>query len=141
MLVAHDTDRFCTALLVQLHRLDDTWRAIVCAAGHPLPVLVPAVGEARVVGEPGSLLGVVPTIDLPATAVELAPGDRLLLYTDGVTEARRGNQEYGEQRLLARASQAAPGAAQLVDAVLDDVVNYQHGVPRDDIALLAVTPE
>ena len=140
VLVAHATDRFCTALLVQLVRLEDTWRATVCAAGHPLPVLVPADGEARVVGEPGSLLGVMPVIDLPTTAVELAPGDRLLLYTDGVTEARRGREEYGEQRLLARAAQAAPGTASLVEAVLDDVLHFQHGIPRDDIALLAVTP-
>jgi len=140
VLLAHDTDRFCTALLVQLLRQDGTWRVTVCAAGHPLPVLVPAAGEAHVVGEPGSLLGVLPSIDLPAASLQLAPGDRLLLYTDGVTEARRGSEEYGEQRLLAVASRAAPGAEALVSAVLDDVLEYQHGVPRDDIALLAITP-
>jgi phosphoserine phosphatase RsbU/P len=140
LLLAHETDRFCTALLVQLVRLDGAWRAAVCAAGHPLPVLVPARGDARVVGEPGSLLGVLSSLSLPGTVVELAPGDRLLLYTDGVTEARRGREEYGEERLLARANQAAPGAASLVTMVLDDVLAFQHGVPRDDIALLALTP-
>jgi sigma-B regulation protein RsbU (phosphoserine phosphatase) len=141
VLVGHDTDRFCTALLVQLVRRDGSWRAIVCAAGHPLPVLVPASGDARVVGEPGSLLGVMASPSLPVTAVDLAPGDRLLLYTDGVTEARRDRGEYGEERLLARATGTAPGAASLVSAVLDDVLSFQHGVPRDDIALLAITPE
>ncbi len=140
VLLSHDTDRFCTALLVQLLRQDGVWRATVCAAGHPLPVLVPATGSPRVVGEPGSLLGVLETPELPVTTVELAPGDRLLLYTDGVTEGRRGREEYGERRLLARAAVAPLGAGPLVEAVLDDVLHFQHGVPRDDIALLALTP-
>ena len=110
------------------------------SAGHPLPVLVPARGRARVVGEPGSLLGVLETPDLPVTTLELGPGDRLLLYTDGVTEGRRGREEYGERRLLDRAAAAPSGAGPLVAAVLDDVLAFQRGVPRDDIALLALTP-
>jgi phosphoserine phosphatase RsbU/P len=136
----HDTDRFCTALLVRLRREGTTWRATVCAAGHPLPVLVPADGEPRLVGTPGSLLGVLPAVDVPAAEVELGPQDRLLLYTDGVTEGRRAGEEYGEERLLARAGKAEPGAAGLVEAVLNEVLAFQSGVPRDDIALLAVTP-
>ncbi|HEU0104376.1 MAG TPA: SpoIIE family protein phosphatase [Mycobacteriales bacterium] len=141
VLRSHDTERFCTALLVRLRRRDGRWTAVVCAAGHPLPLLVPAVGPAQLVGEPGSLLGVLPSLDLPATVLELAHGDRLLLYTDGVTEARRSGQEYGEERLLARAGDTAQGSAAVVSAVLEDVLEFQHGVPRDDIALLAVTPD
>jgi phosphoserine phosphatase RsbU/P len=140
VLLGADTDRFCTALLVQLLRRGASWRVVVCAAGHPLPVLVPAVGDARVVGEPGSLLGVVPSPSLPVLGVDLGPGDRLLLYTDGVTEGRRDREEYGEERLLACAARTAPGAGSLVSAVLDDVLDFQQGVPRDDIALLAITP-
>jgi sigma-B regulation protein RsbU (phosphoserine phosphatase) len=141
VLRGHDTDRFCTALLVRLRRQDGTWMATVCAAGHPLPLLVSATTAPRLVGQPGSLLGVLETLDLPTTAVELGAGDRLLLYTDGVTEARREREEYGEERLLARAGDAAPGAAAMVSSVLEDILAFQHGVPRDDIALLAITPD
>lgn len=140
VLRGHDTDRFCTALLVRLQREGSGWRATVCAAGHPLPLLVPAGGHARLAGEPGSLLGVLTSLDLPATTLELGPGDRLLLYTDGVTEARRGREEYGDERLLACASATAAGAASLAGAVLEDVLAFQNGVPRDDIAVLALTP-
>ena len=140
VLLNHDTDRFCTALLVQLIEHDGAWRATVCAAGHPLPLLVPTSGEVRVVGEPGSLLGVLAAPELHLASVDLAPGDRLLLYTDGVSEARRKREEYGEERLVALAARAPHGAEALVAEVLSDVLAFQRGVPRDDIALLALTP-
>ena len=140
VLLRHETERFCTALLARLHRQGDTWRVTICAAGHPLPLLLPAGGAPRFVGAPGSLLGVMPSVHLPVTELELAPGDRLLLYTDGVTEGRRGGEEYGDQRLRSRAAAAPLGAAGLVTAVLEDVLAFQGGVPRDDIALLALTP-
>jgi sigma-B regulation protein RsbU (phosphoserine phosphatase) len=140
VLNGHDTDRFCTALLVRLTRGHAAWRATICAAGHPLPLLVPVVGGPRLVGEPGSLLGVLPSLELHATTVELVPGDRLLLYTDGVTEARRDGVEYGEDRLLVLAADTDPGGAELVTAVVDDVLEFQRGMPRDDIALLVLSP-
>ncbi|GAB3677437.1 SpoIIE family protein phosphatase [Angustibacter aerolatus] len=140
VLLRDDSDRFCTALLARLRRRAGRWHVTLCAAGHPLPVLVPATGTTRLVGAPGSLLGVLAELELHATELELAPGDRLLLYTDGVTEARRDRVEYGDDRLLAQAAGAATGAHALVTAVLDDALAFQGGVARDDIALLALTP-
>jgi sigma-B regulation protein RsbU (phosphoserine phosphatase) len=140
VLYRHETDRFCTALVARLRRADGRWLVSLCAAGHPLPVLTGAVGASRVVGRPGSLLGVLAELDLAATELELEAGQRLLLYTDGVTEGRRQDEEYGESRLLRVAGEEAADAAGLVEAVLTDVLAFQGGVPRDDIALLASGP-
>ena len=138
VLHGHETDRFCTALVARLRRIEGTWHVSLCAAGHPLPVLTGTSGASRVVGTPGSLLGVLPRIELTPTELVLAPRQRLLLYTDGVTEGRHGDEEYGEERLLTTASAPAGDATALVDAVLRDVLAFQDGVPRDDIALLAL---
>jgi sigma-B regulation protein RsbU (phosphoserine phosphatase) len=91
-----------------------------------------------VVGRPGSLLGVLPTLDVTPSDVVLEPGDRMLLYTDGVTEARSGTRQYGEDALLRLVRRTGDGAAELVEAVLSDVLAFQDGYARDDIALLAI---
>ena len=141
VLLRHDTDRFCTALLVRLTRADGRWSASICAAGHPMPLLRRGAGEVTVVGRPGTLLGAFPSLDLDARTVVLEPGDRLLLFTDGVIEARRGDAFYGEDALARQLGAATGGSAELVDAVLSDVLGFQAGHPRDDIALLAITTD
>nr|WP_284286907.1 SpoIIE family protein phosphatase [Angustibacter aerolatus] len=63
VLLRDDSDRFCTALLARLRRRAGRWHVTLCAAGHPLPVLVPATGTTRLVGAPGSLLGVLAELE------------------------------------------------------------------------------
>jgi serine phosphatase RsbU (regulator of sigma subunit) len=62
----------------------------------------------------------------------------VLLYTDGVTEARTGPEFFGDDRLVSSADAHRGRAATLVSGLLHDVVEFQAGDPRDDIALLAV---
>ena len=59
-------------------------RLTVALAGHPPPVLIDREGEARQVGQPGTLLGVLDPIDVVEREDELRAGETLLLYTDGV---------------------------------------------------------
>jgi phosphoserine phosphatase RsbU/P len=69
----------------------------------------------------------------------LEDGDVLVLYTDGVTEARRGREEFGEERLIELLGRfAGSTAAELTAAVEDEVLAFQEGVARDDIAVLAI---
>ena len=69
----------------------------------------------------------------------LNPGDALLFYTDGVTERRRGREQFGADRLLACAAHAAGRpSAQLVSAVREAVEGFSPTPLEDDVALVAV---
>ena len=62
-----------------------------------------------------------------------------MLYTDGVTEGRHDQDLFGDDRLLASlGGRAGEGARELVDGLVKDVLDFQDGVPRDDIAVVAV---
>lgn len=104
--------------------------------GHP-PVLLRRVdGSVERLGATGPLLGAVPEIAYEELEVPIEAGDVVLLYTDGVTEARSGNKLFGEERL--RRTLEDPGsAAEIADRVLDAVRRYVRGDLRDDVAILA----
>lgn len=69
----------------------------------------------------------------------MTPGDTLLLYTDGVTEAPGDGDSFRDERLLAWAGSRDLGdVSVLVHSLLEEVLQYQGGQPRDDIAVVAV---
>jgi phosphoserine phosphatase RsbU/P len=139
VLLAHGTDRFCTVLLLRLRRGSDRepWHATICSGGHPLPLLIRG-DEVAPVGLHGTLVGAVPTAHREETTLPLKPGNALVLFTDGVTEARQGMRFYGDQRLHMVVGGRRDRAQVIVDAVLDDVLAFQHNSPRDDVAVVAV---
>jgi serine phosphatase RsbU (regulator of sigma subunit) len=74
--------------------------------------------------------------------IVLGSGDILLLYTDGVTEARRGGEMFGEQRLLDWLTQhGAMDLDYLPSALLTSVLDFSDGILQDDVAILAVAPD
>jgi serine phosphatase RsbU (regulator of sigma subunit)/CHASE3 domain sensor protein len=109
-------------------------------AGHPPPLLV-TTETAGVVGgdEPGPLLGVMDDAAWPAARTQIPPGGTLLVYTDGLVEARRGIDLFGAERACAvlwenRRSPLEERLARLVDAARrHDTQNL-----RDDVVVLAV---
>jgi len=110
-------------------------------AGHNPPVLL-AVGQpvARL-GPTGIVLGVVADASYQAMDVTLGPGDRLLLYTDGVTEAANpADEEYGDVRLegYVRDRRGEPGR-QLLDGIVADVLRFCDAArPHDDMTLMCL---
>ncbi|MDQ4084454.1 MAG: SpoIIE family protein phosphatase [Actinomycetota bacterium] len=138
VLLDHETDRFCTIVLVRLRRVRGTWTVTLSAGGHPLPLLVGADGGASVLGRPGSLVGVLDTPAFHDVEAGLEAGESLLLYTDGVTEGRRDGDFYGDDRLHASLAAQPRCAGSLVEGLLADVLHFQDDRPRDDIALVAV---
>ena len=135
-------DRFCTAACARLEPLDDGPGVgiDVSRAGHPPPLVVRADGSVEEISCPGRALGVFPDAELDDTQMRLMPGETMVFYTDGVTEARSPDGSFfGEDRLHrfvgAHAGQhAALLAAELKNAVL----KFQEGYARDDLALLVL---
>jgi PAS domain S-box-containing protein len=126
--------RFCTVLYVSLTTHDEGVSACLTAGGHPLPLVLRADGAVETAGRPGSLLGIVDPPELGEQRVELAPGDALVLFTDGVTEADRAA---GPDRLAAQlAGWRDLDAAAIAEAVEREALDVQGGSARDDVAVV-----
>ncbi len=126
---------FVTAFLLVLDR--ETGRATYASAGHPPPVLV-ARTECRLLEVSFGLpLGAFSNDYLDAH-VTLAGGDCLVFYTDGVTEARRAGELFGEQRLLEAVSRLRSCSPQRLAEVLRDEAAAFAGRLGDDIEVLAM---
>jgi sigma-B regulation protein RsbU (phosphoserine phosphatase) len=120
---------------------DGTARLRYVVAGHPPPRLVRADGRVEALTSGGPLLGVLPDPAFRQGEARLGPGDALVLYTDGATEAQDARGEELEVGGLDRAlCHAAPDAAGgLLDAVVAAVDAWADGAAEaDDLTLLAV---
>jgi PAS domain S-box-containing protein len=113
-------------------------RLRITSAGHPLPVLVRPGQAPRTVGPPGLLLGITGTARWAESEIELAPGDTLLFYTDGVTDTPSGSERFGEERLLAALPDAPADPREMIAAVLSALREFQVGDVVDDRAMLAL---
>jgi sigma-B regulation protein RsbU (phosphoserine phosphatase) len=128
---------FATLVLV---RAGQAGQIEVCNAGH-CPALLQQGGAVKELGATGVPLGMFCEGIYPTQNVEMACGDTLFLYTDGVSEARSANEvEYGVERLKELvASSPAPTAQALVAACLDDLEKFQAGAPLlDDVTVMAI---
>jgi serine phosphatase RsbU (regulator of sigma subunit) len=129
----------CTVCLVLMTPEPDRTHLTVALAGHQPPLLIDRDGEVTPLGEPGTLLGVVDPIDLVESEAELCPGQTLLLYTDGVTDAGRAGGQLGEQGLRELCAQMAHLALDgLLERIEHAALERAGGRLRDDVALLAV---
>lgn len=112
----------------------------LCNAGHCPPLLVQAGKLARLEAT-GLPLGLFCEGQYSIRTLRLGRDDSLLLYTDGLTEARNvADEEYGEERLSRLVGQCrVPGAQTLVNACLQDLSGFLSGEPlKDDLTLMAI---
>ena len=132
-------DRFCTLVTAIFRVEDEATRVTVACGGHPYPMVLRADGTVETVLAHGPLLGVLPRVDIDNVEVRLGVGDLIVFFTDGVVDARADGVLFGENRLqdllVSLVGDTAEGAAQRIE---DAVVSFQHGVPGDDLALIAV---
>jgi len=135
-----DDARFCTAayLRVEVGNPGESVRVVASSAGHPRPAVLRGDGRAELVDCAGLLLGVVASPALIDVELLLRPGDSVILYTDGVTEARQGKELFGEVRLLDALGTLADSDAEGIAAGIDAAVRTFQDDANDDVAILVV---
>ncbi|MFF7047712.1 PP2C family protein-serine/threonine phosphatase [Streptomyces griseorubiginosus] len=136
--------RYCTAVYGTLEPDPGTGRLAVhlASGGHPPAVVLRADGTADFLPTPGGLLvGILPTARFTTATTVLGPGDTLLLYTDGLTEARTGQDRtglYGDEALLAfLTAHAGRPPHSVIEALTGLLDSFGDGLD-DDTALLAI---
>ena len=132
-------ESFCTAVYLAIDVTDGLVDIELTSAGHPLPLMLRRHGELESVGRPGTLLGAVPRLALKPHRVSLAPGDALVVFTDGVVEARSEQGVFGEHRLRRLLGTLLRTTAKdMAEHVARHAIDFQAGTPRDDLAVLVV---
>lgn len=135
----HDTsERFCTVIIGAITPGDQGVTIGLATGGHPGPILRRADGKVSELRADGSLLGVLPRVEVATLDVTLAGGDTLIFYTDGVTEARDGAGMFGIEGLLGSVERGPRPADELAAALEADVLAHSGGVLRDDMAALVI---
>ncbi|MEV5967017.1 SpoIIE family protein phosphatase [Kribbella sp. NPDC051952] len=135
--------RYCTAVSGTLRSDLDTGRVVVrfASGGHPPPLLIRADGRCEfLLSQDGTLIGILASSQFPQTDVVLEPGDMLLLYTDGLTEARINGERdrYGAAAVQTLASRYAGTSPHALAEALSDVLAGFGPRLSDDTALLAL---
>jgi integral membrane sensor domain MASE1 len=132
-------DQSCT---VACGRLDvdgaNGARVTLSVGGHPLPLVLRADGQVEPVGEPGTMLGVLPDPQLADQTADLAPGDALVLYTDGLTDAYAPGRLVKRAGLVAALESCAGRSATEIASGIQEAVLVREAEPRDDIVLLVL---
>jgi phosphoserine phosphatase RsbU/P len=126
---------FCGLIARHDDRLD------YCQAGYPSPFLIEAGGALRVVGDGGFPVGLLLEVDFETRSTSFAPGDKLVLCSDGASEAEDPrHQPFGEARLGRLIAEAAPaGLAAIPPAVVTALDRWREGIAlEDDLTVLAL---
>lgn len=112
-------------------------------AGHNPPIVVGADGNVRRLASGAPVLGIFDTAAFEQQRVCLTPGDRVVLFTDGIVEARGDDrEEFGELRLATLvAARRRTSAASLVDVIFDEVTRFAGGTLDDDATLVVIAVE
>ncbi len=135
-----DSERFLTATYATLQQRRGGVTVRLSAGGHPPALLLSAAGVVTEITTPGLILGVFEDPQFTEQKTELRLGDALVLYTDGVLEARQDSEEYGDHRLrvLLEGLPLGSTAAEIAACLEADVLAFGGAAPSDDTAILVV---
>ncbi|HKA00155.1 MAG TPA: PP2C family protein-serine/threonine phosphatase, partial [Candidatus Solibacter sp.] len=131
-------DRYATLVFAAYDDTTRTVRYVNCA--HCAPLLLRANGDIEKLDSTATMLGAFARWECAEAETELRPGDTLLLYSDGVTEAGGDTgEDFGEDRLIhaLRVNQRQP-AQPLVEAIVHDVQEFSGSARTDDVTVVAL---
>jgi phosphoserine phosphatase RsbU/P len=125
-------DRFCTVVYATIEPAADGMQLVVGRAGHPAPLVIRADGTVEACSPRGTLLGVFSDVGCEEAKVELAPGDSIVIFTDGLTE--RGQWKGDQAELETLLGSSGPRSAEDVADLLESMIDPTAAV--DDVAIV-----
>ena len=139
LLSAEGSGRFVTAKTARLAWRDGLLHVSLGTAGHPGPAVVRADGRVEMTGGGGLPLGLFPEAQPGLEEIDLAKGDTLFFFTDGLTETRSADMRYFEERLADElVSLAGRSASDVVAGIQARAEAFSAGELRDDLTVLAL---
>lgn len=136
----HEYDRYLTAVYGNICKLDGAYTLQVACAGHVPPLIKTATGSTEFIKAHGSIIGIFDDFQIEQDKRRLAPGDTIVMYTDGVTEARCGKDFFGEERLVEALTNAPAdiSAQALASLIQNSVRAFSRNEISDDVAIMVI---
>ena len=135
-----DNDQYFTMLFADINL--DTGLIRFCQAGHPNPAIIRRDESIEFPGEGGAPVGLIPGMSYETSVIKLAPGERFMMFSDGITECEDADNNMLEEEGLAKILKAHPhlGEKAILDKVIEDLTGFA-GTDQfaDDISALILT--
>lgn len=126
----------CTVALLRLRSIDAGFEVTCAMGGHPLPLVLRADGTVDEVGVPGALVGCFETSAWVEQRFTIEPGDAVVLYTDGLIEARGGSTRFDDAQLRQALARLSGQSSSVIAATLLEGMRHTEYQSRDDVAIL-----
>jgi phosphoserine phosphatase RsbU/P len=133
----HDETSFCTVVYARLRPHGDAFHLSVASGGHPVPHVLRASGRMESLGGHGALVGSFADATFTERGSRLRPGDTVVFFTDGVTEATVGDDFLGREGIVELLGQSVGHSPSAIAQRLTDAA-LSSGHQRDDIAILVL---
>jgi len=135
-----DNDQYFTMLFADINL--DTGMVRFCQAGHPNPAVIRRNGDVEFFGEGGAPIGLMPEMDYETSVLHMVPGDRFMIFSDGITECEDPSGKMLENEGLAEMLKRHPclGEKAILDHVVQDLVAFGGTETfADDVSALVFT--
>lgn len=142
VLLRQPDSRFVTAQAVTFDEPSaGVLRVRFASAGHHPAVVRRAGGGVELVEENGWVLGIFDPYELSSVEIELGPGDRLVLFTDGVIEARDGDDQFGHDRAVETIDSFPGDPYELSHHLAESALTHARAGSVDDVAVVVISPQ